>query len=332
MRYLLLFGILIAASVTLPFATLSEEPATAQPVEPVDVVTLPPMDDTVTLASAEVPSGSAAASTPEALLPVDTKAEIVADAGNTPRGAMPGMVTGNMALGMVSAVPFGLLPHLFDDRGVGVRMTGDAAKPAEDDGLDRFAALGIFPAMPDASGEGPDAQPEAAEMPEGQGDSPETVVSEAPADPAPEVEAPGESLASVEAPDDDRSIPLAPATEEVGSLVMNANSDPIVIATISGYAAPDAEPQPEPEAAPEVTEVAEPADPAVDAELFKVTANALNMRAGPSSSHAVVTGLAKGALAERIGDTRNGWVPVRVKDGETTGWVFARYLARAEGA
>ncbi len=330
MRYLLLFGILIAASVTLPFVTMSEEPPSAQPVEPVDVVTLPPMEEAAPDAPAEVPAGSAAAATPEAVLPLDVTADApetvieVADAGVTPRGAMPGLVMGNMALGFVSAVPFGVLPHLFDGSDAEGRMTADAPDVSDDAGFERFAALGMFQTE-DAAPEAPSAEMADAMVEEIVEDF-ETVVAE---ETAPEPATPSESLASVPAPADDRSYPLAPATEEVGSLVMNANSDPIIISQISGVAAPAPAEKPEPAAAPEVAEA--PAS-ATDGEVFKVTANALNMRAGPSSSHAVVTGLSKGELAERIGEVKNGWVPVRVKDGEATGWVFARYLARAEGA
>jgi len=70
--------------------------------------------------------------------------------------------------------------------------------------------------------------------------------------------------------------------------------------------------------------VAEEAAP--EAEKWYVTAGALNVRAGPSSSTEQLAALPMGTAVE-ISDTQGKWVEVTTGDGRT-GWAFAKYLSR----
>lgn len=67
-------------------------------------------------------------------------------------------------------------------------------------------------------------------------------------------------------------------------------------------------------------------EPEAEAELWYVTAGALNLRAGPSSASAQLAALPMGT-AVAIAATDGKWVEVTAEDG-MTGWVFAKYLSR----
>lgn len=85
------------------------------------------------------------------------------------------------------------------------------------------------------------------------------------------------------------------------------------------YQAPAVQPLLEPTTTSTASSSAVPPEP-----LLIVEAEALNLRAGPSTSAAVMRALPRGtAVAERA---RSGnWVEVRAGDG-TVGWMSARYL------
>ena len=97
------------------------------------------------------------------------------------------------------------------------------------------------------------------------------------------------------------------------------------------------EPPEEPEVPPEEPEdPEEPTDPPEEPEepssqylgRFQVTAYALNMREGPSTSFSVVGRLVKGDVVVAVETTEDGsWRKVQKDDG-TEGWVSAQYLVR----
>lgn len=70
------------------------------------------------------------------------------------------------------------------------------------------------------------------------------------------------------------------------------------------------------------------AEERVDAELFKVTANGLNVRAGPSGSSGKLFVL-KQNEAVQVAEIQGNWARVTTSSGES-GWAFQKYLAPAE--
>lgn len=81
---------------------------------------------------------------------------------------------------------------------------------------------------------------------------------------------------------------------------------PVAEATLSAAAVPETAPEPEPE-------------------MFVVTANGLNVRAGPSSADAPLFVLKEGAEVA-IAQMEGNWARVTSAAGET-GWAYAKYLA-----
>lgn len=361
MRYLLLFGILIAASATLPFVRMDKAP-TGQPVAPVEITTLGPetapvpdeaagpaapdeiasvSDVTPEMAPKTRPNPAPEAETgmllatafdmtpqdgPDVAADTGPVAEISAEISPEPAQdpAMPApsadlaalpphMPVPEIAIQAFAYAPFGALARLFDDAERDVAADTDAA-PA---GMLRALA----PWAPNGTG-----------MSAGKVD-----------------------LAAAPAVNPRRAIsvnsdPLGPVEDGVASLSLDRQSAPIIIARIdmTGVNAPAVAPAPvtvvapAPVPAPEAAAAA-PAAPATkpapaetasggDADLLKVTASALNMREGPSSSHPVVAGLVRGAVAEVIGETQGGWVQVRLKGSQKTGWLFTRYVEKVDGA
>jgi len=71
--------------------------------------------------------------------------------------------------------------------------------------------------------------------------------------------------------------------------------------------------------------------PRKDPALRQVTANALNLRTGPSSGYPAIKALHAGEQAVISGPPRDGWVPVRIVTSGQRGWVFHRYLASVNG-
>lgn len=313
MRYLLLAVVLVVASVMLPMVVMPERP-TGQPVEPVEIAVLPA--DT----TAAMPADPVAMSGPAAAASEAPDVEPVA------ASPVPGMALGDLALNAASALPFASLAHMFDGP---VDGDGDAPAPSGlaivKTFLPETAVAGAAPLldMSAAMAEAPAAAPA------------EELLATTPETPA----------ASVQTVAEVPSEPLAPVDIEYGTLRLDPVGEPIVLAVLGEDTAPAAAPE---AAIPGVaeadalaaakaaaTELAEdaPADDATDdLGRLKVTAALLNMRAGPSSSHAVVTGLAQGAVTEVTGQARNGWVPVRVPGTGQTGWVFSRYMTPVEGA
>lgn len=90
----------------------------------------------------------------------------------------------------------------------------------------------------------------------------------------------------------------------------------------------DVEAEPvKPAAAQEVAvSTVEPAA-APEPEMFVVTANGLNVRAGPSSSEAPLFVLREGEEI-RIAETDGNWALVRSASGQS-GWAYSKYLAPA---
>lgn len=316
MRYLLLFAFLIGGSVMLPAVTMREPSGRAN--DPVNVATLPP----------EKPTAGAPAPTEEPTTDTLAEGRLTNEIAPPvePKAAPVPLIAPALVLHIASAAPFGLLPRLFDRDSVAVVPPEIAVADAEAADLARLfdqRADALEPVEPPALA--PTSEPEETASAE------ETVV------PEPRM-SDGIPLGQA---NKQTSEPLGPSGEAVGYLTLDGPTDPIVLARLPQ--AEDEESVPEGADDTSAVDAAEPAseadDPmrAADAEkpgqdMLKVTATALNMRAGPSSSHPVVTGLTRGALAEAIGEERNGWVPVRVPDSNMTGWVFSRYVAQAEGA
>jgi len=62
------------------------------------------------------------------------------------------------------------------------------------------------------------------------------------------------------------------------------------------------------------------------AELWYVTAGALNLRSGPSSGSGQLAALPQGTAVE-IGSSEGNWAEVQTADG-VGGWVYAKYLSQ----
>jgi hypothetical protein len=61
------------------------------------------------------------------------------------------------------------------------------------------------------------------------------------------------------------------------------------------------------------------------AKTATVTADSINFRAGPSTSHDIIKSLKKGDTLTVTGAIENGWAPV--KHGSNTGWVSAELIS-----
>lgn len=60
--------------------------------------------------------------------------------------------------------------------------------------------------------------------------------------------------------------------------------------------------------------------------LWTVTANAVNLRAGPSTANPVVGQASRGARAEVLEQTDNGWYRIRMSDSGLDAYIFGRFL------
>ncbi|MDF0601424.1 SH3 domain-containing protein [Psychromarinibacter sp. C21-152] len=333
MRYLLLFAILIGGSATLPMATMPDGSA-ERPEAPVETAALSVRPETPSAAA--VPDASAV-QTDVAAGPGMTRAapgpgtEHTAPGPGTTHAAPLGPLPApGLVLHLVRAAPFGRLTRVFD--GEPAPETGPEVAMAETGAVGLSGMLTAFSA-PAAAPRGAPDQTAAPTAPEAAANAT-----------APTPERDGVPLGQA---NDAYSEPLDPAGDAVGELSLDeSGSDPIILAVLADDAgavsserrpedtAAAESPAPKPEATASVeteTETETPA-PISDRDMLKVTASILNMRAGPSSGHPVVAGLAQGALAEVIGAEKNGWVPVRVPESDKTGWVFARYMAEAGDA
>ncbi|MEM9969345.1 MAG: SH3 domain-containing protein [Pseudomonadota bacterium] len=58
-----------------------------------------------------------------------------------------------------------------------------------------------------------------------------------------------------------------------------------------------------------------------------VSGQRINVREGPGTSYAVISGLARGDTVEVIEDSGGGWVKLRLQDGVSEGWVAAFLLS-----
>lgn len=98
-------------------------------------------------------------------------------------------------------------------------------------------------------------------------------------------------------------------------------------ATLRVASAPAARPASsavEPAAEPELAA----AERNLDAELFRVTANGLNVRSGPSSSSGKLFVLKQNEAVE-VAEAEGSWVRIETASG-ATGWAYQRYLAPPE--
>jgi uncharacterized protein YgiM (DUF1202 family) len=134
------------------------------------------------------------------------------------------------------------------------------------------------------------------------------------------------------------------ASPEVASAAFDpdkvtAEPAPVALATYVPVAPPaPALPVPEPVAAaplPEPEPVAEPvAAPAPEEPqplpVRYVKAGSINLRAGPSTSDAVIGRLTRNEAVSVVGDAGDGWVLVRIEGDGAEGYVAARLLTDAE--
>lgn len=88
--------------------------------------------------------------------------------------------------------------------------------------------------------------------------------------------------------------------------------------------APEAAP---PEARTAAAAEAAAAEAAPGEELRRVTADAINVRSGPGTGHAVLGALLRGSEVRLTGARQGNWVEIRFGPEGGTGWVSARYLA-----
>lgn len=63
--------------------------------------------------------------------------------------------------------------------------------------------------------------------------------------------------------------------------------------------------------------------------LFEVSGNKVNLRAGPSTGHAIVGALTRGTRARVTGDAGDGWVELEVQATGQRGFMAQRFLAPA---
>lgn len=111
-----------------------------------------------------------------------------------------------------------------------------------------------------------------------------------------------------------------------------ATPDAIGDATVTeAVASSDAVPTVTPAAAPaaESTIVAEAAS-AADLDLRRVTGNRVNMRQGPGTNYSVVAKLVRNDEVIILQDPGDGWVKLRVVDGNRVGWMADFLLASVE--
>lgn len=88
---------------------------------------------------------------------------------------------------------------------------------------------------------------------------------------------------------------------------------------------------PEPVAAPEPAAQELAALPVPDAAAGRrVTADRVNLRRGPGTDTPVVGQASAGEMLVPLSDAGGDWIEVRLPSGETA-WIFARFLAPAEG-
>ncbi|WP_158275504.1 SH3 domain-containing protein [Maritimibacter sp. 55A14] len=95
------------------------------------------------------------------------------------------------------------------------------------------------------------------------------------------------------------------------------------------------DPVPEPVAAPvprpaAETQGAAPPTAAEPADLRRVSASNVNLRAGPGTGHAVVARLDEGAAAEVMEIDERGWAHIRLAETGQEGYVAARFLTGSE--
>lgn len=76
-----------------------------------------------------------------------------------------------------------------------------------------------------------------------------------------------------------------------------------------------------------------PATPVVSAsatDLRAVAGNRVNMRAGPGTGYGVLATLSRGERVIVLDDPGQGWVKLRVQDGNRVGWMAASLLSRTD--
>jgi len=62
-------------------------------------------------------------------------------------------------------------------------------------------------------------------------------------------------------------------------------------------------------------------------DIWMVTGDVVNLRAGPGTGNEVVAKLNQGTEAEMI-DEGDGWYRIRTADGAVDGWIYGRYLEK----
>lgn len=91
---------------------------------------------------------------------------------------------------------------------------------------------------------------------------------------------------------------------------------------VQRFPGPPLEPSPEyPSGTPDAPQEAPEAGP-----VLYVTGDRVNMRVGPGTDFAVVTGLSGGTAVTPVGSTASEWVQVRTADGQA-GFVAGRFLS-----
>lgn len=85
--------------------------------------------------------------------------------------------------------------------------------------------------------------------------------------------------------------------------------------------------EPEPESSPAVAETT----PETSADLWVVTGSRVNLRAGPSTTNAVVGQVSEGQTAEMIEDAGNGWYHIRLPESGADAYIYGRFLERRAG-
>ncbi|MHA6263191.1 SH3 domain-containing protein [Arenibacterium sp. CAU 1754] len=62
-------------------------------------------------------------------------------------------------------------------------------------------------------------------------------------------------------------------------------------------------------------------------DLREVLATRVNMRAGPGTSHGIITRVSRGQKVEVLTDNGDGWLRLRTLPGDRVGWIAARLLS-----
>lgn len=134
--------------------------------------------------------------------------------------------------------------------------------------------------------------------------------------------------------DPDEGTPAVTRSGVTDTVVPNA-------ATIAASTpAPRTQAEPKVIGAPTVVSLVRPAAPAPAAAtettisassgpLVQVTGTRVNMRAGPSTANPVIESLPGGTLAEKLGETENGWYQIRALDSGEIGYMSGRFLEPA---